>query len=812
MRIPPLDDARSAFRRLSRQPAFALGVVLTLGLALGANTAIFSVVHRLLLSELPFAEPERLVVVHARETGSDVQPFSIPDFLDLREAATRFEGLSAWGSWSVNLTGIEQPIRLTGQLATAGFFRLLGARAALGRLPSPEEERPGAPRVVLLSDVLFRTQLGGDASVLGRPLTLNGEPYTVIGVLPPEFVFFSPGAQLVAPLAVEADSRRSKRGAAFLRVLGRLKPGVKAGAAAAELDAAVARLRADFPATNAGRLGVRVEPLSERIVGTYRKTLLCLQASVVAVLLIACANLASLFLARADGRRRELAVRSALGASRGELRRQLLAESLLLSLAGGLLAFLLALAGARTLVALAPSQLPRAAEVRVGAAEALFALALSLGAGLLLGALPAARAGRTNPADELRGGVRGTPGRHAGLARALLVLLEVALALVLLVCGGLLTKSLRRLREVDPGYRPDHLLTAQLSLPRSRYGKPADIDTFRLELIRRLAALPGVERVDAASLNPLTAWRATVRYVIDGRAEPSRDRAPMANYRAVGPGYLPALGVPQLSGRALDERDRDGAPPVALISATLAHRHFPGGNVLGSRLLVDDSEPWRAVEVVGVVGDVKHTGLDAEDTADVYVPYAQAPQGVAVYLANIFCVALRTTVEPALLVPATRREISATDRDVATTVVRPMEDALEESLAGRRFTTRLLELFGTLALLLAFAGVYAVTSMGVAERRRELGIRLSLGASPGRVLALVVRGALHPVGAGILVGGAAAVPLGRLLSGLLFGVGPRDPGAFVAAAFLLALAAAAASLLPALRAARIDPAVTLVTE
>ena len=805
-------DLRSALLRLRRQPVFASAMVLTLALAIGVNTAIFTVVEAVLLRQLPFADADRLVVVHSREAGSDTMPFSIADFLDLRGESKSLERLGAWGSWSANLTGIDQPVRLSAQWATGGLFDMLGVHAAIGRTPLPEEERPGGTRVALLSDALWRTQFGGDPSILGRALTLNGEPFVVIGVLPADFVFFAPGAQLVAPLVVETDARRPKRGSGFLRLVARLRRGTSAAAASRELDAIVARLRSAYPKTNAGKLGVRLEPLAERIVGNYRRVLLVLWGAVAMVLLVACTNLANLLLSRLVARRPELALRAALGASRQALLRQLLAEAVVLSLAGGALGVLLARVVIGALPAFAPAQLPRITEIRFGGAVLAFNLGLSLAAGLLFGLLPALQGSRQNLVDELKCGGRGTEGRRGTRLRAALVVVEVGLAVVLLVCGGLMLRSLRRLQETDPGYRPDHLISVQLSLPKKRYSNAETIDRYREALTARIATLPGVASVAAASLNPLTAWRASVSYTLEGRADPPRDRAPSANYRAAGPGYFATLGMPLLEGRDLSERDRRDTAPVAVISASLARRHFAGGSALDSRLVIDDTEAWRTVTIVGVVGDVKHTGLDADGTADVYVPYAQTPPEVAVWLANIFSVAVRTDGDPRLSVAAVRREIVAVDPEVAASAVRTMEEALETSLADRRFNTALLELFGVVALALALAGVYAMTSIGVAERQREIGVRLSIGANRADILALVVRRAITPVGAGILVGASLALAASRLLSGLLFGVAAHDASTYATVALALGVAALAASLLPALRATRIDPVSVLRSE
>jgi|KBSMisStaDraftv2_1062788.scaffolds.fasta_scaffold05761_7 predicted permease len=804
-------DLRLALRGLRRRPGFTAAFVGTLALGIGANTAIFTVVRAVLLRPLPFAGADRLVSVYSVEPGSDRQPFSIADFLDLRSGAKSFEFLAAWGGWSANLTGIDEPVALKAQWTSAGFFASLGVRAALGRLPSAEEERPGAAKVALLGDGLWRSRFGADPQVLGRVLTLNGEPYTVIGVLPAAFPFFASSAELVSPLSLEGDPRRARRASGFLRVVGRLRPGVGVAEASAELDPIVARLRAAYPDTNAGKQGVRVEPLAELVVGNSRRTLLVLQAAVALVLLIACTNLANLLLARTAARRPELALRAALGARRRDLLRQLLVETGVLAIAGGALGLLVALAGIRGLLALGPAP-PRASEIGMDLSVLLFTAGLSLAAGLGLGLAPALQGSGWGLSDSLRAVGRGSTGsRRRARARAVLVAAEVGLSLVLLVGAGLLLRTLQRLRATDPGFRPDHLLTVQLSLPKSRYGTPAAIARFADEANARLSELPGVAAVSAASINPLTQWRANIAFTIVGRADIEREKAPSANYRAIAPGYFRTLGVPLLAGRDVDAHDVADSTPVVLISRTLARRHFPDRSPIGERLEIDDA-PWRTVQIVGVVGDIRHTGLDAEPTADVYVPYAQTPADVSVWLANIFCLAVRTQGAPVSLIPAVQREIRALDRDVATSAARPMEDAFVTSLAERRFHTLLLEIFGAAALALALAGIYALTAFGVIERTREIGVRLSLGSTRARILTLIARQALLPVAIGLATGLAAALALARLLSGLLVGVPPHDPATLLASAALLAVAALAASLLPALRATRIDPVRALRAE
>ncbi len=802
-----LRDARLALRGIRRRPGFAAAVIGTLALGIGANTALFTVVRAVLLRPLPYAHAERLVAIHSLEPGSDKQPLPIADFFDIIESNRSFEALLAYGAWSANLTGVDEPVSLPAQWVSRGFFEQMGIRAALGRTPHPEEEQPGAPRVVLLGDGLWRSRFGADPSILGKVVRLNSEPYEVIGVLPPDFLFLTVNApQLLAPLVLETDPRRARRGSAFMRVVGRLRPGVGPEAAKQDLDAIVARLRAAYPDTNAGRSGVRLQPLAELVVGNYGRMLLVLQAAVGLVLLIACTNLANLLIARLASRRSELAVRTALGARRRDLARQLLTETGVLALLGGLLGLGLAYGGVRLLLAFGPAALPRAAEVGIDVPVLLFGLALSLAAGLAIGLFPAIQGSGRGVTEGLAGlgrGNTGGPGRSR--ARAVLVAAEVGLSLVLLVGAGLLLRTLHRLQQTHPGFRADHLLNVRLSLPKTRYGTPDAIARFAEQATARLAALPGVAAVSAASLNPLTQWKATIAFLIEGSSDQDPRKAPLANFRAVAPEYFATLGIPLLEGRDIGRQDTSDSVHVAIVSRTLARRHFPGKSPIGARLRIDDQEPLRTVEIVGVVGDVKFTGLDAEGGADVYVPYTQATQQAAVWLANIFCLAVRTHGDPALLAPVVRRELRALDPDVAASSMGPMEEAIDASLADRRFQTVLLQIFGAAALLLALAGIYAVTAFSVVERTREIGVRLSLGSTRGRILTLIARQSLLPVAAGLVAGTAAALALGRLISGLLYGVAAGDPATLAVAALSLAAFAAAACVIPAVRATRIDP-------
>ena len=795
-------DLAHALRAWRRAPGFALAAAFTVALAIGANTAVFSLVRAVLLRPLPFAEPDRLVTLYSAGPGRASQPFSLPDFLDLRGQNRTLAGLAGYGSWGANVTGGGETERVQGLWATAGFLPLLGVQTVIGRGPLPEEERPGGARVVVLTHGLWQRRFGGEEAVLGQALSLSGEAYTVVGVLPRGFVLPGREAELLVPFVAETDPRREQRRPAFLRVVARLLPGGTGEQARSELTGIAGRLQALHPDTNATRAEVSVSPLHDEIVGNVAHMLLVVQAAVVVVLLVACANLASLLLARAASRRSEMAMRLALGAGRRRLVRQLLTESLLLAGAGGVLGVLLAQGAIRAFLAVGPTDLPRARTVALDPGVLAFTAGLTILAGLGFGLVPALQASRGELRDTMAGAGRGVTG---GRARRALVLAEVALSLVLLTGAGLLVKSFMRLQAVDPGYRADQLLTLRVSLPKARYARRESLAVFHDQLAPRLAALPGVQAVAAASVAPLTPWRATINFTVEGQPPPPPDKVPLANYRAVDEPYFAALEIPVRRGRAFTAADHAAGAPVALVNRTLAERYWPGADPLGAHLTIDDDPAHRQVQVVGVVGDVKHYGLDDPPSLDVYVPYAQAPQSVAVWLANSTSWVLRTSIDPGVLAPAVRREVQSVDAEVAATTIQGMEDAMAGTVAPRRFNVLLLQAFALGALLLAATGIYAVTAHLAAQRTRELGIRLALGARQRQVLTLVLAQGMAPVMGGLAVGLAAALALARLLDGLLFGVAARDPATFAVAPLVLAAAAAAASYIPARRATRVDP-------
>src|SRR6185295_15282717 len=579
---------------------------------------------------------------------------------DLRQGNQTLTDLSAYGSWGANLTGAGDAERLQGIWAAKDLFGLLGARAVLGRVLLPEDEHPGAPHVVLLTHGLWKRRFAGDAAVLGREVALNGERYTVVGVLAPDFVLPGRKAELAVPQSLEADARRQNRDAGFLRAVGRLRPGASHAAAAADLTAIAARLLAEHPDTNAGASRVAVVPLQEAVVGAHRPLLLVLQGAVGLVMLMVCANLAGLVLARAVSRQEELAVRSALGATRGRLILQLGAESLLLGLLGGLAGILLAYGLVPVLLALGPAELPRSSQVSLDGGAALFGFGLAVLAGLLCGIVPALQAtGAVRPVGSFTGRTVASTRPHA---RRAVVLVEVAVSLVMLAGAGLLLKSFVRLQRVDPGFRTEGLLTLRLSLPAGRYAQREQLTAFYDRLQPRLLALPEVEAVGVSSVAPLTPWRASVNFTTEGAVLEGGSEVPLAQYRAIDAGYLAAAGTPLLAGRTFAETDDSGGAPVVLVNRTLASRFFPAGDALGRAIRFDDAGvPAREATVVGIVGDVKHYTLSDAPTFDIYVPLRQAPQAVVRWLANGTSWVLRTRAQPQAMVAAVRAEVARAD-------------------------------------------------------------------------------------------------------------------------------------------------------
>ena len=810
-----IQDLRYGARMLRKQPGFTLVAVITLALGIGANTAIFSLVNAVLLRQLPFEQPEQLAQVWAVRGAGDSYQFTVPDFCDYRDQS-RSVALAAFANWSGNLTGTGEPERVQGTRVSADVFELLGVRPALGRMLQPSDDQPGNHRVVVLTHSFWQRRFSANPGVLGQRVLLNGISYEVVGVLPPEFLFpFYADAELAVPLAPEADPLRQVRSStSFLRLLARLKPNVTPAQAAAELNGIASQLRQQYPKENGGKLGVRVVRLHDGIVGDYRRALWVLFGAVALVLLIGCANLANLLLARAAGRRKEMVIRAALGATRPRLIRQLLMESLLLALAGAALGLLLALWGGEMLLALSPTSLPRAREVGLDVRALGFTLAVSLFCGLLFGLAPAWQTSAIDLNQRLRESSKGAVGGAAGnRMRSLLVIAEVSLALVLLIGAGLFIRSFQKVQEIKPGFDAGNALLVRLALPQNNYPDGAAITRFAEQAEQRLATLPSVQALGVVDIPPLSGPGASVEFNVAGRPPATREQTPRTQYRIATPGYFRALGIPLIAGREFTERDTATTPPVLLINQQIAERYFADRNPVGEHLTIDDNNQGpRMLEIIGVVGDVKQMGLENSPTFDIYLPFSQAHADNVGFLRNNLHLALRTATDPLTLAAAVKRELQAIDRDVPASNIRTMEQSLATILAPRRFNLLLLGVFAAVALVLAAAGIHAVVAYAVAERTREIGIRLALGAQSKDVLRLVIAQSMQPALFGVGMGLMAAFALTRLMRGLLFGVSATDPATFAVIGGMLTFVALLACWIPARRATKVDPMIALRCE
>jgi putative ABC transport system permease protein len=801
-------DLRYALRSLRKRPGFSAVVVLTLALGIGANAAIFSVVNAVLLRRLPYANADRLVLLSGapRENAENVSPAaSFPDFADFRASATSFEQLAAYTTTDRTLTVPDgEPTRLSTASVTANFFSTLAVRPALGRGILAEDDRIGALPVVVVGHSLWSSRLGASPGALGQRLTLDGVAYTVVGVMPSSFRFPT-SSHLWIPLAADTFGI-AERGIHRLAVLGRLEPTVTRAGAEQEVAAIARRLEEAYPRTNAKR-SAALQPLHEVIVQGVRPALLVLLGAVGLVLLIGCANIANLLLARAAAREREVAVRTALGAGRGRLARQFITESLVLSLLGGACGLLVAVWGVRALVAAAPSSIPRVADIGIDPAVLGFLLAVSVLTGIAFGVLPAMQLSRTQALGSLREGGRGaTAGAGRKRFRHALVMCEVAIAVVLVIGASLLLKSFWRLQQVNPGFDPQRLLSVRVQLPMARYGQRPQVRAFFEELRQKVAALPGVQSVAVAFEHPLSqGW--TTSFTIDGHERPAQGEEPEARMRPVTANYFRTAGVRLLAGRDLSERDLADGAAVVVINDAFAKQHFPGEDPIGKRLL---RQPWwpempPAFEIVGVVAGERFRGLATEPDAATYFPFTVFPF-------NEQYLMVKTRGEPMALVPMLRQAIWAIDKQLPVENVQTMEDILEQSLDSPRFVTSLLTLFAAVALLLAALGIYGVLSYTVTQRTGEIGIRMALGAPRASVLRLVVGQGMALALLGALGGIALAVAATRVLARLLYGVSATDPLVFVSATTLLIAVALLATYLPARRASRVDPMIALRAE
>jgi putative ABC transport system permease protein len=808
-----LRDVRLALRRLLRSPVYAAVAALVVAVGVGANTAVFSLVDAVVLRELPFRDPERLVWVWSTRTDRDRAFFSIADFVDVRERSGTLADIAAYANWGASLTDQGETERLQGVRFTPNALEMLGVAAAAGRVLLPDDGLPQSARVAVLGHGLWTRRFGGEPGVVGRTLRLNDDAYTVVGVLPRSFVLPGAEVEVAVPLLLEADPRRGDRGSNFLRAFARLAPGETREQAQAELALINDELRRLFPDSNAKKTAPRVLALHDEVVGAHRGSLLLLLGAVAAVLLVACANLANLLLVRASSRRTELAVRSSLGASRGDLVRHVLAEAAAVSALGGTLGLGLAVWGVRGLLWLSPEALPRAAEAAIDGRVLGLTVALSAAVALAVGLAPAIAATRGDLL-ELRSGGRGSAGDARGdRIRSFLVSTEVALSVALLVAAALFVKSLVRLQGVSPGFEPSGVVAVRVSLPLARYGRAETIAAFHDAIAVRVAALPGVEAVAAASVLPLSGMNVRADFTIDGRPPRTAADIPAAQNRWVSPRYFALMRIPVLRGRGFDEGDTRRAPPVVVVSESTARRFWPEGDALGAQLRIDDAaaEP-RAAQVVGVAADVKHAGLDEEPTPTVYAPIAQVPDGTVSFLANSLNVVVRAAPGAAGLADAVRRELRAVDPEVAASTVRTMDQLVATTVAPRRFGVQLLGAFAATALSLAACGLFAVVSYSVTRRTREIGVRLALGARPSDVVWQAVRRGLAPLVPGLVFGLAGALALGRAASSQLYSVSPSDPAALVFMPVVLAATAAVAAYSAARRAARVDPVVALRSE
>jgi putative ABC transport system permease protein len=806
-----LRDLRYALRSLLKSPGFALITVVTLALGIGANTAIFSVVNAVLLRPLPFRDPDRLIVVRETYSGGVVGTVSGPNFRDWRDRSRSFESMTASRGVTLAMVGEGEPVEVRGAQVSAEFFRVLGVDLLLGRGFAAGEDQ-GEPSVAVIGERIWRDRFAADPEVLSRTIRLSGREYSIVGVAPASLTY--PGRRDVwLPLGFGVGRAWARESQSY-DVLARLKPGVDAERARQDLAGIARALETEYPETNTGRSVVTV-PLADDSTGAVRPALMLLTGAVALVLLIACANVANLFLARAVSRQREIAVRAALGAGRWRLARQVLAEAVALTAAGCLLGLLLAGWAVDLLVALAPAGIPRVQEIGIDGTVLAYTIVISTVVGIGFGVIPALYVAQQDPADSFRGEGRSASGsRRRSRLRAALVVAQVSLALVLLVGATLLIVTVRRLGAVDPGFRPEGVASFQLGLSGAKYPDASAQRGFVRRVLDRLELIPGVQHAGAVFYLPLGSGDVNGDISLEGSPPAAPGQELMARYRLVAGDYLSTVGVSLVRGRLLGRSDGEGGAPAAVVNEALARKYFGGEDPIGRRITFgspDSTAEWR--EIVGVVGNVRHRGLATEPLPEIYVPIQQlAPDFWSIFASIPISFVVRSDMEFSALAPEIRRTVREVDPEQPISGLREASELLSDAVARQRFSMLLLVLFGGLALTLAAIGVYGVMAYAVSQRTRELGIRLALGARTGSVRALVLRQGLGIALLGIGLGLGGALALGRLLTSLLYDVSPADPRVLGAAALTLAAVSALATLVPAIRATRVDPIDALRSE
>ena len=803
-----LQDLRYGARTMRRSPGFTLVAVIALALGIGANTAIFSVVNAVLLRPLAYRDPQQLVTLLHNGTA----PVSAANYIDWRDQSRSFEAMAAAEYWSPNLTGTDQPEHLPGLQVTQNLIPMLGVDPLLGRVFLPGEDQKGSEYEVVLSYRLWQRRFDGDRNVLGRLINLNGKAYTVVGVMPPEFhfaPFWATHTELWVPLAF--GDHVHNRGGNSLRIFARMKPGVTLTQARAEIAAITGRLERQYPGTNRF---VKVTPLKENVVGKIETPLLVLLGAVGFVLLIACANVAHMLLARASARQKEIAVRSALGAGRARMVRQFLTENLLLAGAGGAAGLLIALGGTRALAALSPANLPRVEAVTIDSRVALFLFAVTILTGAVFGLAPALRASAVNLAGAMKEGGRGSSdGLRRNRLRSILVASEFALALMLLIGAGLMIRSFFALRSVDPGFNPHHVLSMVVSVAGSKESEPGRREIFYRQLLDRVRALPGVESAGGINHLPLAGDLWGWPFSIEGRPKPRPGESPSGVYRIIMPGYLATMRLPLIRGRDIAASDDSRAPGVVLINERAAATYWPGEDPIGKRITFDGDKnnPPMWLTIIGIVKDAKQYDWAGVPDPEVYLAALQNRDFLGDSGSHIAYITLvvRTSGDPASYASAVKETVWSFDRNLPTSEVFTMDHVVADANAEPRFEMLLLGVFAVVALVLAAVGIYGVMSYSVSRRTHEIGIRLSLGASRGEVLRMVVRQGMALALSGAVAGLIGALLLSRLLTGMLYGVRPNDPLTFGGVAALLGFVALLATYVPARRATRIDPMVAL---